>query len=69
MFFVHDLMDYAGRHTFLAKGFSDMGYDFYAADMRGHGKSDGMTGYIENIKMVANDLRSFMNKVFQTFYS
>ena len=38
-------------------------------DMRGHGKSEGSTAYIEYLRDPVEDLRSFINKVLSTFYS
>ena len=69
LFFLHDFADYAGRHTFLAKGFAEAGYDFYTMDMRGHGKSEGMTAYIEKVQDLVQDFRSFIYKILKTFYS
>lgn len=49
MFFLHDLTDYAGRHTFTAKSYADLGFDFYAMDMRGHGASEGLPAFNDSI--------------------
>lgn len=41
VFYVHGFSDYNGRFAHLGKKLSDMGYDVYAMDQRGHGKSEG----------------------------
>jgi acylglycerol lipase len=46
VFYLHDFTDYVGRHTYLAKAFAQLGYDFHGMDMRGHGKSEGSSAFI-----------------------
>jgi alpha-beta hydrolase superfamily lysophospholipase len=41
VFFVHGFTDYSGRMAHVGQRFSELGYDFYSMDQRGHGKSDG----------------------------
>ena len=33
-----------------------MGYDFYAMDMRGHGRSEGRTAFVPEIKKITDDM-------------
>ena len=39
VFFIHGFTDYAERQAHVGKSFSNLGYDFYIMDSRGHGKS------------------------------
>jgi len=49
IFFVHGFVDNAGPHAHFAKMVSEMGYDFYAMDVRGHGKSEGQRLFCPNV--------------------
>jgi alpha-beta hydrolase superfamily lysophospholipase len=41
IFFVHGFADHAGPYAHHGEIYSKLGYDFYAMDVRGHGKSEG----------------------------
>lgn len=47
---VHGLCEHLGRYDYLAKKFNEYGYGVYRFDNRGHGKSDGERGYVDNYK-------------------
>ena len=50
IFFIHGFQSYANRQAHLAHDFSKAGYDFFAMDMRGHGKSEGAIAYIPSLE-------------------
>ena len=62
-------MDYAGRFAHLAKFYADAGYDFFAMDTRGHGKSEGQCMFIPDVDTCARDNIGFQNFVIKTLYS
>ena len=41
IFFVHGFVEHSGHHAHHGEIYSKLGYDFYAMDVRGHGKSEG----------------------------
>ena len=41
IFFIHGFQSYANRISHIASSLSELGYDFFSMDMRGHGKSGG----------------------------
>ena len=53
IFYVHGFGEYVGRFAHVAQCWSEMGYDFFAMDQRGHGKSDGKTVLIQNVNAIA----------------
>ena len=44
---VHGLAEHCGRYTNLVNYFVPKGYAVYSYDQRGHGKSQGIPGYVE----------------------
>lgn len=69
MFYLHDYADYVGRHSHIAQIFSELGYDFHGMDMRGHGKSEGLTGFVEHFGMLSTDFKVYMTQVVEELYS
>ncbi|QAT39621.1 alpha/beta hydrolase [Clostridium sp. JN-9] len=47
---VHGLCEHSGRYDYLTKRLNDFGYTVYRFDNRGHGKSGGERGYVENFQ-------------------
>lgn len=45
-----------------------MGYDVFTMDYRGHGKSEGETGIVPSIDIIANDTIEFHKKVIEKYY-
>ncbi len=58
---VHGLAEHSGRYLNLADHFVSMGYTVCGFDHRGHGKSDGLRGYVERFAYFLNDLHMFLN--------
>ena len=59
---MHDFGDYMGRYAHIGKAFSNLGYDFYGMDMRGHGNNPDLeTAYISDIQILINDMNGFLN--------
>jgi alpha-beta hydrolase superfamily lysophospholipase len=69
IFFIHGFQSYANRVGHMAKSHSDLGYDFYSMDMRGHGTSDGQTALIPSVEIAAKDCDQYHKMVLKTFYS
>mmetsp|Transcript_36784 Transcript_36784/g.56326 ORF Transcript_36784/g.56326 Transcript_36784/m.56326 type:complete len:134 (+) Transcript_36784:164-565(+) len=68
LFYVHGFTDYAGRFAHLGKHFSEEGYDFFAMDSRGHGKSEGHPGYVESVDRAAREQLLFQKMVLEKYY-
>ena len=68
VFFIHGFTDYVARFAHLAEKFSQLGYDFYGMDQRGHGKSGGKTVHIPSISTITDDTIKYHRMVLDTFY-
>lgn len=53
--FVHGLCEHLGRYDDLTKTFNELGYGVYRFDNRGHGKSGGERGYVEDFMHFIED--------------
>lgn len=60
---VHGLAEHSGRYSNLVNYFVPKGYAVYGFDQRGHGKSDGLKGYVERFSYFVNDLNTFLGIV------
>jgi alpha-beta hydrolase superfamily lysophospholipase len=60
---VHGLAEHSGRYHNLVNYFVPRGYGVYAFDQRGHGKSDGLRGYVNKFSDFVNDLHCFLGVV------
>ncbi|MFB0556422.1 MAG: lysophospholipase [Dehalococcoidia bacterium] len=60
---VHGLAEHSGRYTNLVNYFVARGYAVYGFDQRGHGKSDGLRGYVDKFSNFVNDLNTFLSIV------
>jgi len=52
---IHGLGEHSRRYDNFAKYFCKVGYGVYAIDLRGHGKSDGKRGHVNNFKKLIDD--------------
>ncbi len=59
----HGLAEHSGRYVSFASRFASRGYATYGYDHRGHGKSEGLRGYVRRFSEYINDLRAFFNLV------
>ena len=57
---VHGLAEHSGRYMNMVNYFIPKGYAIYALDCRGHGKSQGLRGYVERFSHFVNDLDTFL---------
>ncbi|MFC2010915.1 alpha/beta hydrolase [Chloroflexota bacterium] len=60
---VHGLAEHSGRYSNLVNYFVPRGYGVYGYDQRGHGKSDGLRGYVERFSYFVDDLDIFLRLV------
>lgn len=60
---VHGMAEHSGRYTNLVNYFVPRGYAVYGFDHQGHGKSEGLRGYVERFSDYLNDLETFFDIV------
>jgi alpha-beta hydrolase superfamily lysophospholipase len=60
---VHGLAEHGGRYAHVGKHFASAGYALYAADHRGHGRSDGVRGNLNRMSEVVTDLETMIRSV------
>jgi alpha-beta hydrolase superfamily lysophospholipase len=60
---VHGLAEHSGRYSNLVNYFVPRGYAVYGFDQRGHGKSDGVKGYVDRFSYFVDDLDIFLRLV------
>jgi acylglycerol lipase len=60
---VHGFAEHSGRYINLVNYFVPKGYAVYSLDHRGHGKSEGRRGYVEQFSYYLDDLKTFFNIV------
>ncbi|MCP4356525.1 MAG: alpha/beta hydrolase [Chloroflexi bacterium] len=60
---VHGLGEHGGRYTNVVNQLTPKGYVIYAMDNRGHGRSPGQQGYIDDWSVLREDLRAFVQFV------
>jgi len=60
---VHGLAEHSGRYSNLVNYFVPRGYAIYSFDQRGHGKSDGVKGYVDRFSYFVDDLDIFLRLV------
>lgn len=56
---VHGLHEHSARYAHVGTRLAGAGFAVYAADHRGHGRSDGRRANIERMTLIVNDLGSF----------
>ncbi len=54
--FVHGICEHLGRYEYIKDRFNEEDYDVYRYDARGHGKSEGKRGYLEDFEDYLLDL-------------
>ena len=61
---VHGYAEHSGRYQHVAERFTEAGYDVYAFDLRGHGRSEGKPRvYVLSIDEHTGDLERFLASV------
>lgn len=59
---VHGQGDHSGRYTHVAEHLTREGYALWAADLRGHGKSGGKRGHVDNFNDYLDDTGRVIGK-------
>jgi acylglycerol lipase len=57
----HGLYEHSNSNAIIARFFSNHGYDVLSFDLRGHGKSEGIKGFLENQKVILEDINNFIS--------
>jgi len=60
---VHGFAEHSGRYANIVNYFVPKGYTVYGLDHRGHGKSEGLRGYVEQFSYYLDDLKTFFDIV------
>jgi len=60
---IHGLAEHIGRYKNVVNYFVPRGYVIYGLDLRGHGKSQGLKGYVEHFSYYRDDLKTFFDIV------
>ena len=63
VFLVHGLAEHSGRYAHVGAFLAGRGYAVYALDLRGHGQSEGLRGYIEHTDVFLADLDAYFQQV------
>lgn len=58
---VHGLCEHLGRYNYFTEKLNDFGYSVYRFDNRGHGKSGGERGYVDNFQYFFDDADLFVD--------
>lgn len=60
---VHGVAEYSRRYLHVANFLNEHGFNAYAIDHRGHGRSEGKRVYVENFREYLRDLDKYLNYV------
>jgi acylglycerol lipase len=63
VFLVHGLAEHSGRYAHVGAFLAARGYAVYTMDLRGHGRSDGLRGYIAHTDVFLDDLHAYFQQV------
>ena len=53
---VHGIGEHSGRYTHVAEAFAKEGFALFTADIRGHGKSEGLKGHADSMDILVQDV-------------
>jgi alpha-beta hydrolase superfamily lysophospholipase len=59
---VHGLAEHLGRYDYVVSKLNEAGYSTYRYDHRGHGRSDGRRGYLDDFNIFINDTDRMVEK-------
>lgn len=57
---VHGMCEHLGRYEYIKDKFNHFSYNVYRFDFRGHGKSGGKRGYIDDFNKIIDDAHIFI---------
>ena len=60
---VHGLAEHSGRYLNIVNALIPRGYAIYAADHRGHGKSEGLRAYVKKFEYYVKDQKTFFELI------
>lgn len=60
---VHGLNEHSGRYRDLAAFLTENGYAVYSLDLPGHGKSDGVRSYVDDLQDFFDGLRIYLDLI------
>jgi len=58
---VHGICEHSGRYDDVASRFNGWGYSVYRYDLRGHGRSGGVRGFVEDFELFIDDTDRVVN--------
>ena len=64
---VHGYGEHIGRYEYVAKRLTQSAFAVYGYDMRGHGRSEGRRGYINDFSELVTDLKTVFSNIHQNF--
>ena len=62
---VHGLCEHAGRYDYVVSRLNEFGFSVYRYDHRGHGRSGGEKGYVEDFQLYTDDADKIVGMVKQ----
>lgn len=57
---VHGYAEHSGRYAHVADALAGRGYDVWALDLRGHGRSEGVRAHVDRFGQFVDDLAAFV---------
>jgi len=60
---IHGYGEHIGRYAHVAQAFVNANYAVYGCDHRGHGQSEGLRAYFDNIEQPVEDLHQFVDSL------
>lgn len=59
---LHGIGEHSGRYAHVAEAFGKEGFALFAADMRGHGKSEGLKGNAPSMEILMQDVDTLLKQ-------
>ena len=63
MILIHGLAEHSSRYAWTASKLNSAGINVYAFDQRGHGKSEGLKGFIGEMSALVSDFKQFIEQL------
>lgn len=68
VYLLHGLYEHSNSNANVARILSEQGFEVLSFDLRGHGKSEGIRGFLENRQIITEDINNFI-KLTETEYA